>query len=112
MRFFGNLFWGALLLMLGIIFLLKATGVLEDYEIIKDWWPCFIIIPCVIRLLFAPDKLISLLGIGIGVVLQLHVMGRIEDWKTTAAITGAVALIMVALQILTRGRLPRGGHRR
>jgi len=112
MRFFGNFFWGALLLMLGVVALLFATDVINDWDIIKKWWPCFIIIPCAIRLMFAPDKIMSMLGIGIGVVLQLWSLGYIEDFKTTAAITGAVALIMVALQILTRGRSPRDGHRR
>ena len=111
MRFFGNLFWGALLLMCGIIALLWATDVLDSLAFLKTWWPMFIIIPCFIRLMFAPDKIMSLLGIGIGVVLQLYRCNLIEDFKTTAAITGAVALIMIALQILTRGRMPGGGHR-
>lgn len=112
MRYFSNLFWGALLLMLGIIALLWATDVIENIAFLKVWWPMFIIIPCAIRLMFAPDKIMSLLGLGIGVVLQLYRCGLIEDFKTTAAITGAVALIMIALQVLTRGgRMPRGGHR-
>ncbi len=113
MRYFGNLFWGALLLMLGIIALLWATDVLDSLSFLKTWWPLFIIIPCAIRLMFAPDKLLSLLGIGIGVVLQLYRCGLIENFKTTAAITGAVALIILALRLLTRGRYlpPRKGHR-
>ena len=39
MRYFGNLFWGALLLMLGIIALLWATDVIENIAFLKVWWP-------------------------------------------------------------------------
>ena len=41
MRYFGNLFWGALLLMLGIIALLWATDVIENIAFLKVWWPMF-----------------------------------------------------------------------
>ena len=67
----SNLIWGVLLVAAGIILGLNAFGFTHIDLFFDGWWTLFIIVPCAIGLFNSYDKVGSLIGIGIGVVLLL-----------------------------------------
>ena len=104
----GRVFFGALVVVIGILFLLNSTGV-ADLGRLLDWWPSLIILYGVWRLianrfrsLFWPIVLIA-----IGAFLQLGQLGFDIDWGKL----WPVALIAVGILILGGG-LRRRSRRR
>lgn len=109
MRSYRFVFWGALLLMLGVIWLLKTLGVVDQLFDFEGWWTFFIIVPCAIRLFFPGDKILSLFGIAVGVVLFLGTRDIIET-STALKILAPCAVIAIALSMLFRRRGCNGDH--
>ena len=105
----GRFFFGALVVMVGILFLLNSTGV-ADLDWLLNWWPSLIILYGVWRLvanrfrrLFWPIVLIV-----IGAFLQLGQLGFDISW----ARYWPVALIAVGILILGGGLRRRSRRRR
>ena len=109
MKSFRFVFWGALLLMLGVIWLLKTLGVADQLFEYEGWWAFFIIVPCAIRLFFPGDKILSMFGIAVGVVLFLGARD-VVDTPTALKILAPVAVISIALSLLFRRRRCDGDH--
>ena len=112
MRLFGKFFWGSLLLIVGVLWLLYALGVLDGWDILRTWWPMLIAVPCAVRMLFAPEKLLSLQGVAIGIILQLWMLGIIPDVWMVLKIAVPIAVICIALHLLIGRRPPMGGRPR
>lgn len=104
MKSFGNIFWGGLLLMGGVIWLLMEFQVIEFSEFIHDWWPLFIIVPFALRFFFAPDKLLSINGVAIGVIFQLRCLGVIDNLASVLKIAVPIAIILIALHLIVNRR--------
>ena len=105
----GRFFFGALVVMVGILFLLNSTGVV-DLDWLLNWWPSLIILYGVWRLvanrfrrLFWPIVLIV-----IGAFLQLGQLGFDISWDRY----WPVALIAVGILILGGGLRRRSRRRR
>lgn len=105
----GRFFFGALVVMVGILFLLNSTGV-ADLDWLLNWWPSLIILYGVWRLvanrfrrLFWPIVLIV-----IGAFLQLGQLGFDISWDRY----WPVALIAVGILILGGGLRRRSRRRR
>lgn len=105
----GRFFFGALVVMVGILFLLNSTGV-ADLDWLLNWWPSLIILYGVWRLvanrfrrLFWPIVLIV-----IGAFLQLGQLGFDISWDRY----WPVALIAVGILILGGGLRKRSRRRR
>lgn len=71
MKKLGNILWGVVLIALGIIIGLNATGVTDINIFFKGWWTLIIIIPSVIGLIKNDSKLWSFIWLIIGIVLLL-----------------------------------------
>jgi len=99
---FGKFFWGVLLLVIGIIWLAFAMGWMDDIMVLAHWWPMLIIIPCALRLLFSSDRWLSIMGIVIGVIWQLHywLPNDMIDLRMARMATPPVIIICIALHIL------------
>ena len=105
----GRVFFGVLVVVIGILFLLNSTGV-ADLNRLLDWWPSLIILYGVWRLianrfrsLFWPIVLIA-----IGAFLQLGQLGFDISWDRY----WPVALIAVGILILGGGLRRRSRRRR
>ena len=109
MRSSRFVFWGGLLLMLDVIWLLKTLDVVDQLFDFEGWWTLFIIVPCGIRLFFPGDKILSLFGIVTGVVLLLGTRDVI-DTSTALKILAPCAVIAIALSMLFRRRRCDGDH--
>ncbi|MBP8979219.1 hypothetical protein KBG23_01965 [Candidatus Dojkabacteria bacterium] len=73
--------WGIALIAIGVIWGLKASGILNVNLFFKGWWTLFIIIPCLIGLIKDEDKIGNLIGIIIGCSILLLVQGIISFEK-------------------------------
>lgn len=67
----SNLFWGIILVAVGVILALNALGFASIDIFFDGWWTLFIIVPCTIGLFTDYDKSGHLIGICIGVFLLL-----------------------------------------
>lgn len=84
MKKLSKILWGAVLILIGVIFALNAFGI-TDVEIFFDgWWTLFIIVPCFIGIFTEREKTGNIVGLAIGVFLLLccqDVLGFDMLWK-------------------------------
>ena len=71
MKNIGNVLWGIVLVLVGLIIGCNALGLTNINIFFDGWWTLFIIIPCFIGLIKDNEKTGSLIGILIGVLLLL-----------------------------------------
>ena len=98
---------GLLIITLGIIVGGNALGLFSIDIFFKGWWTLFIIIPCFFELLTEKNKVGSLIGIVIGVLLLLGAQG-VFSWEISGKLILAFIIIAVGLSILFRGTF--GSH--
>lgn len=71
MKKLGNVLWGLVLIALGIIIGLNATGITNINIFFRGWWTLIIIIPSFIGLIKNDNKIWSIIWLIIGIVLLL-----------------------------------------
>ena len=71
MKKFGNLLWGLVFIIIGIIWGINSLGIASINIFFTGWWTLFIIIPCFIGLFREREKMGNLIGLLIGIVLLL-----------------------------------------
>lgn len=71
MKKFGNILWGLVFIIIGLIIGLNALGVTNINIFFKGWWTLFIIVPSFIELFKNNNKMWSFIWLVIGVVLLL-----------------------------------------
>ena len=71
MKNFGNLIWGILFILVGLIVGLNAFGVTRINIFFDGWWTLFIIVPCFIGLFKEREKTGNIIGLLIGIALLL-----------------------------------------
>ena len=71
MKKWKQILWGAVLIAIGVVWLLDVCGVADIDVFFKGWWTMFIILPCGIGLLTERDKTGNLIGLCVGVILLL-----------------------------------------
>lgn len=99
MKKFGNILWGCLFVIVGVIFGSNALGI-TDIDIFFDgWWTLFIIIPCFIDLFVDDDKTDSIIGLVIGVFLLLCCQD-VLDFSLIWKLVVPIILIIVGLSII------------
>lgn len=80
----GNLIWGLVLIILGIIIGLKTLGICDINLFFKGWWTLFIIVPCFIGIFKDESKTGSIIGLIFGILLLLDVRDVLNTdlfWK-------------------------------
>lgn len=108
---FGKFFWGVILLVGGVIWLSSVMGWIDNLEFLKHWWPMIIIVPCVLRFMFARDRFLATMGIVIGIIWQIHyLMPEKIDLHMARMSMAPVAIICIALHLLLGRRQSSCNH--
>lgn len=71
MKKFGNILWGLVFIVVGLIIGLNAMGITNINIFFKGWWTLFIIVPSFIGIFKEDNKTWSIIWLVIGVVLLL-----------------------------------------
>ncbi len=99
MKKLSNWLWGAVLVVVGVLWALKATGVITVDLFFPGWWTLFIIVPALIGLITEEQKGGSFILLLIGVCLLLACLDVLEFdliWKLILP----VALILIGLSMI------------
>ena len=95
----SNIFWGLVLIIIGIILGGRALNIFEFDIFFKGWWTLFIIVPCTIGLIKDKNKTGSLIGIIIGVLLLLAARDVI-DYSLMWKLFIPIVIIIIGLSII------------
>ncbi len=101
MKKVNRVLWGLVLVALGVVWALKATGIVDWSIFFPGWWTLFIIVPSVIGLITEDHKGGSLFGLLLGVALMLACLDVINFsmiWKLILP----VIVIMIGLSMICR----------
>lgn len=71
MKKFGNILWGGIFIILGLIIGLNSMGITSINIFFKGWWTLFIIVPSFIGLFKEDNKTWNIIWLVIGIVLLL-----------------------------------------
>jgi len=93
---------GLLIVALGIIVGGNALGLFNFNVFFDGWWTLFIIIPCIFSLLTESNKLGSLIGIAIGVLLLLAAQD-VMTFEMSGKLILALVIISIGLSIAFKG---------
>lgn len=104
MKKIGNVLWGLVLIVLGIIFGLNALEITDINIFFDGWWTLFIIIPCFIDLIEQPNKTGNLIGVFIGICLLLACQG-VLDFEIIFKLMIPAILIIIGLSLLFKDTL-------
>lgn len=99
MKKLSSWLWGAVLVVVGVLWALKATGVITVDLFFPGWWTLFIIVPALIGLITEEQKGGSFILLLIGVCLLLACLDVLEFdliWKLVLP----VALILIGLSMI------------
>ena len=105
----SNILWGIVLIAVGVLFALNATGITDINIFFNGWWTLLIIVPCAIGLFTYQDKTGSILGIAIGVVLLLccrDILSFAMLWKLLLP----TIIIIIGLRLVFAGVFEKRGH--
>ncbi len=101
MKNYKGIVWGTVLILVGLVLGLNEFGVTNINIFFKGWWTLFIIIPSFINLFVDKDKIGSLIGLLIGVILLLSIRNIIDlniIWKLIIP----TILVCIGLSIISK----------
>ena len=104
MRKFGNVLWGVVLVIIGLIIGGNALGITNINIFFDGWWTFFIIIPCFIGLFKDNEKTGNVIGLLIGVGLFLGCQ-NILDFDLIWKLAFPVILVVIGLSIIFKDTL-------
>ncbi len=98
-----GIIWGIVLVLIGIVVGIYALDIWEGFNIFFDgWWTLLIIIPCFVFLITERQKLVSFIGICIGVFLLLCSLD-ILDYNMIWKLGIPLAIIIIGVRMICRG---------
>lgn len=110
MKKFTGIVLGALLVAVGVIYILGAFGIADINISLDGWWTLFIIVPCLRGLLTDKDKTGSLIGLAVGVMLLLAAQDVFEYdmiWKLIVpVIIILLGIKMIEKSVVTKDTTP------
>ena len=78
MRKFGNILWGIVFIVIGLVWALNAMGITDISIFFRGWWTLFIIVPCGIGIFREQEKTGNIIGLFIGLALLLASNGWVS----------------------------------
>lgn len=106
MKNFGNVLWGIVLIVLGIIIGGNALGITNINIFFDGFWTLFIIIPCFIGLFKEREKTGNLIGLIIGIILLLCCQDILDFNMIWKLILPAI-LIIIGLSLIFKNTFDR-----
>ena len=100
----GNLLWGLVFIVVGVIFGLNALDITDINVFFDGWWTLFIIVPCFIGLFKDEDKSGNLIGLVIGACLLLGCIDIVEFSLIWKLMVPAI-LVMIGLSFIFKDTL-------
>ena len=106
MKRFGNILWGIVFILLGLIWGSNALGITDINLFFDGWWTLFIIVPCFIGLFKERSKTGNIIGLFIGIVLLLCCQ-RIIDFNTIWKLMIPAILVIIGLSFIFKDTVNR-----
>ena len=100
----GNVLWGIVLIVIGLIVGGNALGITNINIFFDGWWTLFIIIPCFIGIFKENEKTGNLIGLLIGVALLLACQD-ILDFDLIWKLAFPAILVAIGLSIIFKDAL-------
>lgn len=104
MKKFGNVLWGVVLIIVGLIIGGNSLGITNINIFFDGWWTLFIIVPCFIGLFKDNEKTGSIIGLLIGVALLLGCQ-NILDFDLIWKLALPAILVVIGLSIIFKDTL-------
>lgn len=104
MKKLGNILWGVVLIVVGVIFGLNALGITSINIFFKGWWTLFIIVPSFIELFRGDSKMWSFIWLVVGIVLLLCAQ-NILSFSLIGKLIFPSILIMIGISIIFKDTL-------
>lgn len=102
MKRVNSVLWGVVLIAVGAVLALNATGIASINIFFDGWWTLFIIVPCFIGLFSQTDKTGNLIGLLIGVLLFLACQ-NILDLDILWKLIVPIIIAGIGLKMLLKG---------
>lgn len=99
MKKVGNILWGVVLIVIGLIIGLNALGITYINIFFKGWWTLFIIIPAFIGLFKEESKIWNIIWLVIGIVLLMCTRGILE-FSMIGKLIVPFILVMIGLNLI------------
>ena len=99
MKSFGNILWGIVLIVVGLIIGGNALGITNINIFFDGWWTLFIIVPCLIGLFKEREKTGNIIGLLIGIALLLCCQD-ILDFDMIWKLALPVVLIIIGISFI------------
>lgn len=99
MKKFGNILWGVVLILVGVIIGLNAVGLTHINIFFRGWWTLFIIVPSFIELFRNDNKIWSFIWLCVGIVLLLCTQ-NILSFRLIGKLIFPFILVMIGLSII------------
>lgn len=100
----GNLIWGIILIVIGLIIGLNSLGIANINIFFEGWWTLFIIIPSLIDIIKSPSKGENYVWLSVGIVLLLCAQG-ILSFKIIGKLILPAILVGIGLSILLKDKV-------
>lgn len=104
MKKIGNVLWGIVLIVIGIIFGINALEIADINIFFDGWWTLFIIVPCFIDLFTDQEKTGNIIGLIIGVCLLLCCQGILNFFLVIKLIV-PIVLVIIGLSMIFKDTL-------
>lgn len=108
MKKLNGILWGIALIAVGAILALNAFGIIAFDIFFEGWWTLFIIVPCFIGLITERDKIGSIIGLCVGVLLLLcsqKVLSFAIFWKLLVPIV----IVLIGIKLILKSVIPDRG---
>ena len=104
MKKIGNVLWGIVLIVIGLIIGGNSLGITNINIFFEGWWTLFIIIPCFIGLFKDNEKTGDIIGLLIGIALLLGCQ-NILDFDLIWKLAFPTILIIIGVSIIFKDTL-------
>ena len=97
---------GALLVAVGVIYILGAFGIADINISLDGWWTLFIIVPCLNGVITSKDKTGNLIGLAVGIML-LFAAQDVFEYDMIWKIIVPIIIIMLGIKLIVKSASPQ-----
>ena len=101
MKKLSNVLWGIILILIGVVIGCNVLGIISIRIFFRGWWTLLIIIPCFIGLITDKEKLGSIIGITIGVLLLLCCQ-KVLEFEMLLKLVIPLILIIIGISFILK----------